>query len=212
MHHAPEQRWSTCQPADGPETGEEGVTLVEMLVVVGLMALIGIFMAGGLSAIRTALPMNAAMARSDEMALARDHLRQTLSEAIAQSLLRQDLYFEGDAERLGFVAAADPVFEAPGLVRVHLSAETVDGTLALVERRRIDRETDAAETGAAVLISGIQDVSFQYFRNGEAVSSIRKGEPLPDRVDVRIVFPPDDRRRFLPLEVRITCAFSERQI
>ena len=212
MHHAPEQRWSTCQPVDWPETGEEGVTLVEMLVVIGLMALIGIFMAGGLSAIKTALPMNATMARSDEMALARDHLRLTISEAIAQSLLRQDLYFEGDPERLGFVAAADPVFEAPGLVRVQLGAETVDGTLALVERRRIDRETDAAETGVAVLISGIQEVSFQYFRNGEVVSSIRKGEPLPDRVDVRIAFPPDDRRRFLPLEVRIVCAVSERQI
>jgi hypothetical protein len=195
--------------ADPSEGGEAGVTLVEMLVVIGLMALIAVFMAGGMAAVKAALPMNAAIARSDELALARDHLRQTVSEAIAQSLLRQDLYFEGDLQKLGFVAVADPLFEAPGLVRVRLAAEIVDGALALVERRQLDREGDTAETGAAVLVSGIAGISFRYYRAGQPVAAIRQGEPLPDRIEIGLAFPPGDRRRFLPMEISVICATPE---
>lgn len=187
------------------EGGEAGLTLVELLVVIGLMALIGVFISGGLTAIRAAVPLSRMMDASDETALARDHLRKTISEAVSQSLLPQDLYFEGTAQQLGFVASADPVFEAPGLVRVRLSVEMVDGVPALVERRRLDRD-GAAETGAAVLIAGIGGAAFTYARGDAVLAEIRKGDPLPDRLAITLTFPPGDRRQFRPLEIPIVCA------
>ncbi|SIQ86892.1 hypothetical protein SAMN05880582_104133 [Rhizobium sp. RU20A] len=187
------------------ESGEAGLTLVELLVVIGLMALIGVFISGGLRAIRAAVPLSRMMDASDETGLARDHLRKTISEAVSQSLLPQDLYFEGTTQQLGFVAAADPVFEAPGLVRVRLSVELVDGVPALVERRQLDQD-GAPETGAAVLIAGIGSATFTYARGETILGEIRKGDPLPDRLVLTLIFPPGDRRQFRPLDVAIVCA------
>jgi Prokaryotic N-terminal methylation motif len=183
-----------------------GLTLVEMLVVLGLMALIGVFMSGGLSAVRSALPLNTAMADADEIAVARDHLRRTISEATAQSILRQAVHFEGAPDAVGFVAAADPIFEAPGLVRVLLRMEIIDGRPALVERRRLDREEQTPETGAAVVIRDIAGLSFRYVRGGLVLSTIGKGEALPDRVIIDITFPAGDPRRFSTLDVPLVCA------
>jgi prepilin-type N-terminal cleavage/methylation domain-containing protein len=185
---------------------QAGVTLIEMLVVLGLMALIGVFITGGLTAVRRALPLNAAMAGIDELALARDHLRWTISEAVAQSLLREAVYFEGSTEQVNFVAAADPLFEAPGLVRVAIQAENVGGQLSLVERRRLDREDQVTETGAAVLISGIGGLSFIFTRSGVAFEQVKKEDTMPDSVTITVTFPPGDRRRFPPLEIPLICA------
>ncbi len=187
------------------EGKEAGMTLVELLVVIGLMGLIGIFISGGFTAIKAAVPLTRMIGESDEMTLARDHLRKTISEAVAQSLLPQDLYFEGSMQQLGFVAAADPVFEAPGLVRIRLALEAVNGRLALVERRRLDRD-GAPETEPAVLLSGIESAVFTYFHGETPIGDVRKGEPLPDRVRLMVTFPPGDRRAFPPLEIVLVCA------
>lgn len=195
---------------DGSCDGDEaGVTLVELLVVLGLMALIGIFMAGGFAAIKAVLPFSTAMAASDEIALARDHLRNTLSETVAQSLLRQDLYFEGDQNSIGFVAASDPILEPPGLIRIHLGVELVDGIPALVERRRLDREDAQPNESVTVLIRGIAALAFDYQRNGRSVAAVARGTAPPERVLLRIAFPAGDRRRFIPLDVALICAPKE---
>lgn len=201
----------TLVPEGSCDGGEAGVTLVELLVVLGLMALIGIFMAGGLSAMKAVLPFSSAMAASDEIALARDHLRNTLSETVAQSLLRQELYFEGDRNSIGFVAASDPILEPPGLIRIHLGVELVDGRPALVERRRLDREDSEPNESVTVLIKGIAALDLDYVRNGRSVSAVARGTAPPERVLLRITFPEGDRRHFIPLEVALICAPKEMQ-
>jgi general secretion pathway protein J len=189
------------------DNAQAGVTLVEMLVVLALLVLVSVFIAGGLQSVKASLPLVTRIAGGDELAAAREHLRNTISEAVAQSLLQEELFFRGDEHDLSFTAAADPVFETSGLIRVMIRTEpTASGSLALVERRTLDRNDKAPATGQAILIDNIKSVSFQYFYNGNMVQEIKKGDPLPDMLRVGVSFPPGDRRQFSPLDIAVICA------
>lgn len=186
------------------ESGEDGTTLVELLVVLGLLVLVTIFMTNGLGAVRAMLPVAGRIAAGDEMAAVRDHLRRTVSEAIGQSLLGEDRLFKGETTTLSFVAPSDPAFETGGLVRVLLSLEPDGrGDFSLVERRSMDREDFRLETGRSVLVEGITEFSFSFRRGGETIARIAPGEPLPDLVDIAIAFKAGDSRRWRPLTIAL---------
>jgi prepilin-type N-terminal cleavage/methylation domain-containing protein len=191
----------------GDNDGQAGVTLVEMLVVLALLVLVSGFIAGGLQAVKLSLPLATRMTRGDELAAAREHLRNTIAETVAQSLLQEELFFRGDEHDLSFTAAADPVFETSGLIRVMIRAEpTATGSLALVERRTLDRNDKAPATGQAILLDNIASVTFQFFKDGTAVQDIKKGDPLPDLLRISVSFPKGDQRQFAPLDIALICA------
>lgn len=120
----------------GPDGGEAGTTLVELLVAVALLSLLALFALQGVAALRAVAPVTARIVGAEERAAVAAHLRRSLSEVVARAPDGAALPFEGNSDALRFLAPADPLLEGGGLVRVTLRAEADGaGVLALVERR-----------------------------------------------------------------------------
>jgi hypothetical protein len=191
------------EPDEGPDSGPEaGMTLIEMIVVLGLMALIVVFMANGMGAVRSFSGLGPRIEQQDEMTAVRDHLRRTIAEAFGRSLLRREVRFTGAADSMRFLAPSDPVFEIGGLYRIALSvAESPNGRRALVEERSLDREDRTATTTPVVLLDHVESLTLRYriARSGTRVTSIGEGDPLPDLIELSLRFPDGDNRSWSPL-------------
>ncbi len=184
---------------EGPEAG---MTLIEMIVVLGLMALIVVFMANGMGAVHSFSGLGPRIEQQDEVTAVRDHLRRTIAEAFGRSLLRQQVRFVGTADSMRFLAPSDPVFEIGGLYRIALSvAESPNGDRALVEERSLDREDRTATTTPVVLIPHVDGLTVRYrvAKSGAFVTSIGEGDPLPDLIEVTLHFSDGDDRSWPPL-------------
>lgn len=178
------------------------MTLIEMIVVLGLMALIVIFMANGMGAMHSFSGLGPRIEQQDEVTAVRDHLRRTIAEAFGRSLLRREVRFTGAADSMRFLAPSDPVFEIGGLYRIALSiAESPDGRHALVEERSLDRENRTATTTPVVLLDHIDSLTLRYriARTRTLVNTIGEGDPLPDLIEVTLHFPDGDDRSWSPL-------------
>lgn len=197
-------------PDDHPEAG---TTLVELLVVLGLMALIALFIGQGVGAVRVMAPLSGRIDAAAEVAAVRDHLARTIGEAMADLPLAAAAAFTGEAQALRFLAPADPVLEVDGIQRITLGLAPGTRGVDLVELRGVargDLAPDAPLPGETrtVLLPGIRALSLSYAAPAKA------GEAAPDwasrwsaigstpaLVRVAIEFPAGDTRRFPPLVV-----------
>lgn len=193
--------------------GEAGTTLVELLVVLALMALIALFMGEGLRAARVMAPLGARIDASAEVAVVRDHLARTLSEALSDLPLGSAAPFIGGPDAVRFLAPADPVLEVDGIQRVTLGLAPGPRGFDLVERRGVargDLGPDAPLPGETrtVLLSGIEALRLSYAEPARPSDAGPNWQAnwsalglAPALVRVEVAFPPGDTRRFAPLLV-----------
>ena len=144
-----------------PDDPEGGTTLVELLVALALLALIALFIGEGIASLRAMAPVARRIEAAGDVALVRDHLRQTLGEALAR-LPGGDAPFRGRAQRLAFLAPGDPFLEVGGVSQILITIEPGASGLDLVETRRVQRGTGAEPGARTLLLSGIESAGFSY--------------------------------------------------
>jgi general secretion pathway protein J len=179
------------------------MSLVETLVALLLAGLIAWM---GLAALGLAGRAGAAMA-ADPAAIAavqevlRLRLLGTLPATRPRAGGRPVLAFEGEARRLRFVAELPPRFGLPGPALVELSQR--EDALHLAWRPL----GGGAGGGARVMLVGIAALALRYHGDpagGREVAwrdTWRDAAQLPLAVEVGLLFPPGDPRRWPPLVV-----------
>lgn len=156
-----------AEPSSSPSPGgpcehpEAGTTLVELLVALALLALIALFIGEGIASLRAMAPVARRIEAAGDAALVRDHLRQTLGEALSR-LPGSEAPFQGQAQRVAFLAPGDTFLEVGGVSQIVLSIEAGANGLDLVETRRVQRDTGAEPAARTLLLSGIDNAAFAY--------------------------------------------------
>lgn len=194
-----------------PDDGESGLTLVELLVALVLLALIATMMSGGIRfGVRA---WEAADARLEEdtrvqavQALLRRQFNRAYPASGAGVRERGQVDFEGRADGLRFITALPAHLGPGGRSVVALEGAQDAGEAALILRWRPHRpgfgEDDEEEDWAEdhVLIPGIEGLEFAYFgaeKPGDEprwFDDWRERRTLPTLVRLRLRFAEDDRR------------------
>ena len=198
-----------------PDDGESGLTLVELLVALVLMALIAVMMSGGIRfGVRA---WEAADARVEDdtriqavQALLRRQFNRAYPAIGADARKRSQVDFEGRANSLRFITAL-PAHLSPGGRSVVALEGAADDVPALILRWRPHRpgfgDDDDEAAGADgewaeehVLIEGIEGMEFAYFGAEKPGDDPRwfddwqERRTLPTLVRLRLSFAEDDRR------------------
>jgi general secretion pathway protein J len=189
-----------------------GFTLVELMVGLGLLALISLLLFGGFRfGLRVWEVGDDRIAELNEIEMAEHLLRRQLGEAQPVVLDARPegapTLFQGDAAGVLFVAPL-PAHRGTGGFYVFSLAEDdaqKKGQLILRWRRfRADRMNEAAfdPKDRSVLVNDIQSIAIAYFgrpATGAPARWLGRWDGtlgLPQLVRIRIAFPPGDSRRW----------------
>jgi prepilin-type N-terminal cleavage/methylation domain-containing protein len=190
--------------------GEQGLTLIELLLSLAILVVLTGFLAGGLSMGRRAFDAD----RANEIGSETDAAIQSVSSLMASALpvrvstssQKPGIIFDGRRETLVFVGLSEGRSLRGGPHKISLRRSGGD----LV----VDVATTAGETAKdapgppptrVVVLSGVREVSFSYFgrMNPSGVPAWRTDwsrlERLPDLVSIRIEF--EDERRNEPATI-----------
>jgi prepilin-type N-terminal cleavage/methylation domain-containing protein len=190
--------------------GEQGLTLIELLLSLAILVVLTGFLAGGLSMGRRAFDAD----RANEIGSETDAAIQSVSSLIASALSvrvstssqKPGIIFDGRRETLVFVGLSEGRSLRGGPHKISLRRSGGD----LV----VDVATAAGETAKdapqppptrVVVLSGVREVSFSYFgrMDPSGVPAWRTDwsrlERLPDLVSIRIEF--EDERRNEPATI-----------
>jgi general secretion pathway protein J len=181
------------------------MTLVELIVALGLLALLvgALAAALGVSA-RGSVLVERRAEHGEALRVAQATLRRYLAQARpvrTQVNQRDQLVFAGTPDGVGFVAVMPPWPGAGGLYVVRLSLEERGGTRALVlSRKPTAGEATAVEGDAerAVLLEGVAALRWSYYgvedgaRQGAWRSEWRGQNALPKLVRLELRFADPD--------------------
>jgi general secretion pathway protein J len=189
--------------------GEQGLTLIELLLALAILAVLTGFLAGGLSIGRRAFDAD----RSSEVRSETDVAIQAISSLIASALPvpastanpKSGVVFDGRQETLSFVGLSEgrSLRGGPHLIRLRRSG--MDLVVDVVGSAPETAGDAAAAPTRVVALSGVRDIRFGYF--GSVKPSGRPGwqgqwfraEHLPDLVSIQIDF--EDARRNEPARI-----------
>lgn len=197
--------------------GEAGFTLVELVVCLGLLALMTGLAAEGLSLVRRGKDIMDRVEAADQRRAVETYLRRTIERATPLFAARNDgstvLYFTGKPDRLRLVSRSNRHVEGGGLVAVEIRVDEHDGRLDLVTGRRpISARAGAGHAAQERLLAeGIEAVRFRYFgRMSDGTASGWLPEwtnptVLPRLIEVEVV-PGADGSPWTPLTIEIPAA------
>ena len=121
--------------------GEAGFTVLELVVCLGLLALISALTAEGLSIAKRGKEVMSLADRQDQTHAVRIHLRRTFEGAVPLFATEPDqttrLVFGGEPDRLWLVNSSDGRLEASGLVLVELTMGDGGESGTLITNRRV---------------------------------------------------------------------------
>jgi general secretion pathway protein J len=186
-------------------SGEQGFTLLELIVTLGLLSLIVAAIVGGLGTGRRVWQMQDDLEQLSATGAARALLAARLADAMpvmersAKGVLLPA--FEGATDRLMFVAPLPRSGSGGGLIHqvVHL-APTTGGRQNLVIEEAVFQGGGAPEQ--AVLIENVSGLAIRYLDSGVSRSAPAwtdawtRTPALPKLIGVSITFPPGDPRRW----------------
>lgn len=205
---------------DAERDGQEGATLLELLVALALLALLSVY---AVTAIRYLQNFDKVQARIEERAAVeavRTYLRRSI-EAMRVAFLIRDgatpkLAFAGGRRTLTFVADADSRLEYGGLylVRFGLDGEASDTSALVTERRAFRPRMEAVGGGERnlVVLDRVAGLAFSYFGSPQEGAKPDWYEDwpeagvLPQAVRVEMSFPEGDSRVFPPLYIPVAVA------
>ncbi|WP_108883250.1 prepilin-type N-terminal cleavage/methylation domain-containing protein [Anderseniella sp. Alg231-50] len=159
------------------ETGEEGFTLVELLVAISLLAILsGLFVNTVVLSQRMA-GVSGRLVSSQEIDAVERYLRRDLRQVFKIFQLdpkakKLHLVFRGGPDQLDLVLSANIDVEYGGLRYVSfLIDESGDAGPRLITRRQpggaLGENTVAVKTSEVVLLENISSLSFRYYGTGE---------------------------------------------
>jgi len=201
------ERWAR---AARRRQGEQGLTLIELLLALAILALLTGFLAGGLSIGRRAFDAD----RAGEISGETDTAIQAMTSLIASALPgragtanpKSGVMFDGRRETMSFVSLSEgrSLRGGPHLVRLRRS-----GMDLVVDVMGSNPETAEGAAGLTpmrvVVLSGVRDIRFSYFGSvkPEGPSGWQAqwlgAERLPALVSIQIDF--EDARRNEPARI-----------
>jgi general secretion pathway protein J len=176
---------------------ESGFTLLELVVSLGLLALMTAFMAEGISLVRRGSTVLDRVEQEEGGRTVEAHLRRTLERAVPVFVSgEQDsepkIVFSGEANRLAFVARADGRLETGGLVLVDFRVEQSGDAFRFVTERRPYPSGAATGDPVHLLVGDLSALGFRYYGPPEPKAdptwSPRWTNPkaLPDLVELTV--------------------------
>ena len=200
------RRWAR---AGRRHQNQQGLTLIELLLALAILAVLTGFLAGGLSIGRRAFDAD----RNSEISGETDEAIQAVTSLIASALPapatanpKSGIMFEGHQESLMFMGLSEgrSLRGGPHLIRLRQSG--VDLAVDVVGSAPAKPADAAGLTPTRVLaLSGVRGIRFSYFgrMNDSAPQGWRaewlRAERLPDLVSIQIDF--EDARRNEPARI-----------
>lgn len=197
---------------------QRGMTLIELVVALGLLALLVGILASALGiTVRSTAAMDARAEQSETLRIAQETLRRYLAQArpvrwrVGQ---REQVGFTGEAEQVGFVAVLPPWPGEGGthLVRLALR-ESPSGKALVLTRQPTAGEQQgfafAADADETVLVDGILALRWSYFgldpgvRRQQWRSEWRAQPTLPKLVRLDLQLADPKARQWPPLVIAL---------
>lgn len=187
--------------------GEQGVTMIELLLSLAILVVLTGFVAGGLSMGRRAFDADRVNGITSET----DAAIQAISSMVKSALpvqadiptLPASVAFDGRREAISFVGLSEGRSLQGGPHKINLRRSGSD-VIVSVAKASVEEQTKASDPSPweVVVLRGVREVRFGYF--GRTKSSAAPGwradwfgsERLPDLVSIRIDF--EDERRDEP--------------
>lgn len=190
--------------------GEQGLTLIELLLSLAIVAVLTAFLAGGLSMGRRAFSADRASQIGSETSAAIQTISGLIASALPVRFDRADQKdgagFAGRRESLSFVGLSEGRSLRGGPYRIILrridNDVVVEFTPFAGERPRENSEPMAT---SVVALSGVREIHISYFGSTDVRtkpawrSDWPRSERLPNLVSVRIEF--EDERRNEPASI-----------
>jgi general secretion pathway protein J len=187
--------------ARGRRPGEQGLTMIELLLSLAILVVLTGFVTGGLSVGRRAFDAD----RVNGIASETDVAIQVISNLIGSALPVQadtrgqvtSVVFDGRQETISFVGLSEGRSLRGGPHKISLRRVGGDFIVNVVAAAK----KDAAELPAVVVLRGIRKLHFGYFGKIKSEAPVWHAdwfgsERLPDLVSIRIEF--EDERRNEP--------------
>ncbi len=203
---------------------DAGFTLIELLVAVAVTAILTGFLLGAIEYAQRFWSLSQNRSEQDEIDAGAMQLRSLLSHTISATAFDPiqriaHLLFEGGPDHLTFVALSEATAFQGGLVRVRLGREDdarANEPPSLKIRTKVFRAISSAEaeTGPAVLLRNVSNVSFSYFgvtKVGQAAewrSTWTGQDRLPTLVRAKLDIGNNGNVRRLDLFVTLRMAFN----
>ena len=194
-------------------TGEQGLTLIELLLSLAILAILTGFLAGGLSMARRAFDAD----RSSEIGSETNAAIQTISGLIGSALpirvndggQKVTIRFVGRQEALSFVGLSEGRSLRGGPQKIMLrrsGGELIVDFTALTGMQ--SKDTPEPSPTRVVALSGVREIRLGYFGRPDPAAAPAwhadwvRAELLPDLVSIRIEFE-DERRNEPPIIVAL---------
>jgi general secretion pathway protein J len=189
--------------------GEQGLTLIELLLSLAILAILTGFLAGGLSMARQAFGAD----RASEIGSETSAAIQTVAALVGSALpVRFDgagpkdaIGFDGRGEAISFVGLSEgrSLRGGPHKIVLRRSGSDIVADFAALNGARSKENPEPAATRVVVL-SGVREIHIRYFGTVDKIKPAWRAdwiraERLPDLVSIRIEF--EDERRNEPATV-----------
>jgi prepilin-type N-terminal cleavage/methylation domain-containing protein len=180
--------------------GEAGLTLIELLVSLALLAVLTGFLAGGLVMGRRALAADRVAGQGGETDAAIEVVARLVGSALPAAAVGEGL--EGRADSISFVGLSEGHALGGGPYKFSLRRNGLDVIVEAAPLLTGADHRDSPSQANAVVLTGVRAVRFGYFgkANTAAASGWRSDwhgiDHLPDLVSIQIDF--EDERRNEP--------------
>jgi general secretion pathway protein J len=190
--------------------GEQGLTLIELLLALAILVVLTGFLAGGLSIGRRAFDAD----RTSEVSIETDAAIQTVSSLIASALpvqadmagAKARVAFDGRQDALSFVGLSEgrSMRGGPNMIRLRRSGADIVVDVMGSTTEAAGNAGDVAPTQVVVL-KGVRDIRFSYFGGASPArpagwrAQWSGAERLPDLISIQIEF--EDVRRNEPARI-----------
>lgn len=200
-------------------TSEAGVSLLEVLIALAIMALIAYLISPLLSSSTRALLISSDIEENATMAFSRYELKVWLESAIANSsddAGAKNVSFQGFSDQIHFEMVEDNGFFWPGLnVSVSISAQGENGNERVVAVANGYSQNEVVQQKKLTLSSVAGTIEFEYFgrlndMNEESWSSSWTDQnSLPELVRIWVK---DKNTEFPPLVISVGTVFSQNEM
>jgi len=198
-------------PASSDEADHAGFTLIEMLIALALAALIGVMLSQALAMTGSIAGVSARLAEAEAVQTRRDHLRRTLADVAGRRPDGTLPRFIGTPDGVSAILAARRDVEREREERLDLRAVPGAAGLDLVESRLPVQGAGPDPSGPAPerLLGRLASLELRYFGSPapktppQWLPDWSRRDAHPALVELRIGFPPSDRRRWAPLLIPV---------